>query len=393
MYKYSEYGYILKNAIMILLLINVIPKYKSISLILVLIGYLCTLLNDHLRYTYFYKNDKKYIISLIISFLTGTWLIIFIKGGTELYFFMILYEIIISLDGLLQKILLISHALLYFFATNINKAKVSSILTKTFWKNNGFDFLFIITTYAMSVILFLYLKLQITERKKVQDLNKELNLAYKKLKQYSANVEELAIAKERNRIAADIHDFLGHSLVALIMHLDFLENVLNQEYKDKENIMEIVRKTQNIARESMQKLRTTVYMLKEEKSDLEQSLKELINTLNINEKIKIILNTSKDIENIAPEIKNIIYRTVQEGLTNSIKHGKATKIIINIYTNKNKIELVIKDNGIGCKNVIKGNGLTNIEKRISNYNGEILYSSNNEGFTLHMFIPIEEGKV
>lgn len=391
MYKYSKYIYILKNIIMGLFLINILSKYESISLFFVLTCYLSILLNDYLRNIYFYKNNKKYITSLIISLLAGAWLMIFIKGGTEFYFFTILYEIVIFLDGISQKVLLASHILLYFYAIIIDEAEIISILTKAFWKNNSLDFLFRITTYGMFAVIFLYLKLQITERKNVQDLNKELKLAYEKLKQYSAKVEELAIAKERNRIAADIHDFLGHSLAALIMHLDFLENVLDKEDKDK--IMEIVKKTQNIARESMQKLRATVYALKEEKSSLKQSLKELIDNLTINEKIEIILNTNEDIENITPEIKNIIYRTVQEGLTNSVKHGKATEIIINVYRKKDGIELIIKDNGIGCKNIIKGNGLNNIEKRISSYDGEISYSSNDGGFILHIFIPIKEGKV
>ena len=63
-------------------------------------------------------------------------------------------------------------------------------------------------------------------KNKIEDLNKELKNANITLKQYSAKIEELTIAKERTTIAQELHDSIGHSLIALKMNLEYAENVV-----------------------------------------------------------------------------------------------------------------------------------------------------------------------
>jgi signal transduction histidine kinase len=72
-----------------------------------------------------------------------------------------------------------------------------------------------------------------------------------------------------------------------------------------------------------------------------------------------------------------------------LKHGNATKINIEIIKNINNVKVIITDNGIGCDNILKSNGLNGIENRINSLGGEISYFSyNNLGFGIKLFIPI-----
>lgn len=389
MYKFSRYAFYIKNTITFIILINMLIGIENVSInVVIMIGTLLfILINDYLRYRIFYKEYRKYNISLILSFIGSVWILF---TYTEFCFYVILFETIIYLEGKIFRTMLISHIVIYMGSYIHSRVKTLGFFSIDYIKENGLDFLVGTLFYIMIVFIFLYLRVEFNERIKAQNLNDELNEAYEKLREYSSKIEELTIAEERGRVASEIHDFLGHSLTALIMHLDFLENIIN---RDTEESKAVVLKCQDLARNSMKGLRKAVYTLKEKRKSigLKASIDELMENLSINDDINIELNMEESIEIISPEIKNIIYRTVQEGLTNSIKHVKASEILIDIYNIHRGIELKIRDNGHGCKAITKGNGLSNIESRIFAVGGKVDFKSNiNEGFLIDAFIPLRE---
>ena len=83
-----------------------------------------------------------------------------------------------------------------------------------------------------------------------------------------------------------------------------------------------------------------------------------------------------------------IYRTIQEGINNSLKYANAEIITVNIKKNKEKIRILISDNGQGfdLETIEKGNGLKNMQKRILDINGEFNISSNNQGTTIEIIV-------
>lgn len=102
-------------------------------------------------------------------------------------------------------------------------------------------------------------------------------------------------------------------------------------------------------------------------------------------KVKVILNINDKSESLSPEYKEILYFTIKEALTNSIKHGKADEIRIDLSLEEN-VKLIIKDNGIGCKNLVKGNGILGLESRIKDYNGKMSFITN-DGFMIELSLP------
>ena len=87
--------------------------------------------------------------------------------------------------------------------------------------------------------------------------------------------------------------------------------------------------------------------------------------------------------------ENAIFRIIQESVTNAIRHGKATKIVIVISSQNDNLEIVVSDNGCGCKNLIDGFGITHMKERIALLHGSIGFISHN-GFTVEALLPLRE---
>jgi len=296
---------------------------------------------------------------------------------------MILYELILYTDGKISLFFVLLQVLIFLFINAYKIGISQSLVTLEFWKEYILDvamvFMFIIF-YSISLYSYKILR---KEKHKVDKLNKELELSYKKLKEQSEKIEELTIAKERNRVAREIHDNLGHSLVALNMTLDVAEKTID---RDMEKAKELILKSQKLVKESMDNLRKAVYALKEEKHErFTKSIEEMAENIESTGKVKVILNINDKSESLSPEYKEILYFTIKEALTNSIKHGKADEIRIDLSLEEN-VKLIIKDNGIGCKNLVKGNGILGLESRIKDYNGKMSFITN-DGFMIELSLP------
>lgn len=385
MNKYNTYCYYIRNLSLFLIFINIVVRYKKAPIVMFICigGLLCLLINDFLRYYGVYKSYVQNRISLTLSLVASALLMFFIGGYTDFYFFSLLYEIIVFYIGNGLKFLLSLHVFFYLMGWFI-KYDFSIIIRKF-----SMNFLLSTALYCTFVFLFFSIKAQIREKLEIKKLNKKLQEKNSALKDYSVKIEELAKSKERNRVAQEIHDSLGHSITALIMHLDFLEKVIN---KDNEKVKKIVVKAQSLARESMNNLRKAVYTLKEDctSKGLISSINDIIKNISCNNEIDIEFRFSDSIEDITPELKNIIFRIIQEGLTNSIKHGNAKKIRISILKSSDNIKVVIDDNGRGCNNIVKGNGLMGIDEKIRNLKGEVSYVSKDKGFKIEILIPLSE---
>jgi signal transduction histidine kinase len=87
--------------------------------------------------------------------------------------------------------------------------------------------------------------------------------------------------------------------------------------------------------------------------------------------------------------KNTIYRICQEALTNSLRHGKATNVSIILRLSDDMISLYIIDDGVGCKNIKKSIGLSNMENRVMELGGKISFGSDGEkGFNINVDFPL-----
>lgn len=223
----------------------------------------------------------------------------------------------------------------------------------------------------------------------LSNVNEELTSANKQLELYASTVEELAIARERNRFAKDIHDTLGHTLSLLITILEGAHSA----YETNDNSLgEKLSQAIKVSREGLKEVRRSLEGLSPKKLEaysVINALKMLIEDFKCSG-----ININFTVEGIdsyrSIEYSDAIYRTCQEALTNSLRHGKAKNVSIFLKFNGGWVKLYIVDDGKGCKKIKRGFGLTGMDQRIKNLNGNITFCSDGEtGFNIYVEIPLE----
>jgi PAS domain S-box-containing protein len=220
-------------------------------------------------------------------------------------------------------------------------------------------------------------------------MNEELVLKNEQLKEYSAEVAELTIKKERNRFARDTHDTIGHTMTILIARLESLKITCKNNPPMVEQLTAII----NTARTGLNEARRSIYGLAPgglAADNLSQSLKELISGF-LPVDVNIDLTVEGSTENCDSVRAEAIYRICQESITNALRHGKATNIHVIVNIETDLVRLFIFDDGLGCKTIHKGLGLTGMETRVRALHGAIKYGTSGEnGFVVNVTIPLEK---
>lgn len=193
-------------------------------------------------------------------------------------------------------------------------------------------------------------------------------------------IEELSKANERLRIGREIHDSLGHTLTGLIMQLEMAYHFFDT-HRDKSYTL--LRDSIDSSRKALQQARQAVEKLRNDKYDIIEMIKQFQEQTSVD----IAFNDHADTSLFKDQYKSLIFRIIQEALTNSIKHGKAENISININREKKYIKVLVEDNGIGVEKVIEGYGLKGMRERLDELNGHFDYGSKNKGFFIKALIP------
>lgn len=380
MKRLSKYNYILYISLRLLILLDIVFRFqKDVSKFLIFsVAFILIMMNDYFRLNKFNKNINIYYISMLISIVGGMTLIASVVGYSFIYSFIILYELILINKTFISLIGLELFLMLVFMLTGFNSKNFSTLFTLSYWQNNILDILMYIIFISFYIIMLFVIKALVIEKKKVEKLNEEL-------KQINIEIENLTKTKERNRIAGEIHDNLGHNLMALNMQLDVAYKLTGSS---NAQIRDIITKAQALTKTSIDDLRKAVYALKESSSDsLSKAIRNIVDNIN---NIEIELSIDKKIDYLLANYKNDICLIVKEAITNSIKHGNADKIFIAIKVDNFECIINIHDNGKGCSKLIKGNGLLGIEEKVNFYNGHIIYLETEKAFSIMIKFPLSE---
>lgn len=248
---------------------------------------------------------------------------------------------------------------------------------------------------------FLYLLLQnkINENTAISSLNtklretaSELKIANIQLEDFARTMEENAKMKERNRLAREIHDILGHSLTSITTGLEACVSIIGFEPEVAKvqlgKILDLSRKGLNEVRRSVRELKVDIIS----KSELIPAITVMVNDINECTPVKIDMVISGTILKLNEDEEQTVYRIIQESITNAIRHGKASHIDLHIEFHLHAMKVMVADNGNGCAKIEEGFGLTHIRERIMMLNGTMKYETNpKEGFTIIVGIPVRWG--
>lgn len=237
-------------------------------------------------------------------------------------------------------------------------------------------------------------KLPITSYDEIGDLIISFNQILDLDKEYISTVEELAIAKERNRFSRDVHDTLGQTITNLVGCLDLIRLYLYSSPQKAENYLDKATRTAKEGLTEVKKALSGFSGLTTDNTGLNFLIKQiesLIASYQSN-KLKVEFNVFGPDSSIHLKISEAIYRVCQEALTNSVIHGKAHYIKIDLDISSDNIALSIINDGRGCQEIKKGRGLSGMEARVRELAGKINFSSDKTGFKISVNIPINESK-
>ncbi|MEG0613040.1 MAG: histidine kinase [Clostridium sp.] len=181
----------------------------------------------------------------------------------------------------------------------------------------------------------------------------------------------LATLNERNRIAREIHDNVGHLLTSSILQIGATIALTKEE-----STKSLLGNIKNTLNEGMNSIRSSVHNLHEDSIDLHMQLLNLTKDFTFCE---VNLNYEFS-SNLDVKVKYSIIAIVKEALSNVIKHSNATKLSINLYEHPKLYQVIIMDNGTKkSKSIDNGMGLENIRKRVDGLKG-IVNIDNKNGF-------------
>lgn len=204
------------------------------------------------------------------------------------------------------------------------------------------------------------------------------------LKNAIAKIEtQNKLQEQRLSISRDLHDNIGAQLTFIISSV---ENLKFGFPNIDEKISNHLTKISSFTKDTIVELRDTIWAMNSNDIDLIDLRSRLLNFIekaqtSSNVNFKFNIDESLNQKKISSLQGINIYRVIQEAVNNAVKHAKATKIDIETFAKENELTFEIKDNGIGfnSEEVVHGNGLYNMKKRIEEIGGNFNLSSNENG--------------
>jgi signal transduction histidine kinase len=195
-------------------------------------------------------------------------------------------------------------------------------------------------------LVFLFLQLlvdAVLAERKGQERLADANI---RLRQYALQIEELATVQERNRIARDIHDSLGHSLTVFNIHIGAALRLLHTDPPEAEALLLELRQ---LGGQALQEVRQSVSILRADPlqdRSLQESIASLVAEFARNTGITPTFTYQVD-RSCSAELNFTLYRLIQESLTNIYKHAAATQVSISIEQTATELQAIVRDNGRG----------------------------------------------
>lgn len=350
--------------------------------------------------TNFSVMEKVVVILMMVLFFSIS--VFFEDRKGELVVDIIVGALCVALNTGLPLLLI----LIYDVATDLFKKKkktlfvlLGTVLVCGLFSFIGRDYYFIATfgenwwivgLFATGLVLSIYfaystvhINMLYKEKIRLRDDNEEivrLERARRALIVRNQDAEiQMATLKERNRIAREIHDNVGHLLSRCILQLGAVRMVHKEE-----TVAEELASVLDGLNESMTSIRKSVHDLHNEAVDLKQSIEKLIESNS-----EFTTDFEYDAENDFPmKIKYCIISVITEGFQNAVKHSNGDSISILVREHPGMYQVVFQDNGTGAVIKEDGIGLHNIENRVRELGGMVSFSVE-KGFRIFISIPKE----
>lgn len=343
-----------------------------------------------------YPNKTELLGLLILA--AGSFAIYFIipllKSPTWAYFLLIM---MLSLSGFIVSkstflyILFISAFYLLDSGMAI-KMKPFRYLVASFivlslmlfiYNENKYDVIPFTTALILFSITVLYMNTYYFYLKEQRELYDELLSFYRKTKRQAIENEKSMLMEERTRIAREMHDSVGHKLTALTFQMEMLSMQLDND---------TVQKMKELVNDALNETRKAVRALKVEEVEGISSILFLIRKLEAESHMQIHFTTKQGVLglSLADDVSIVLYRTLQEALTNAMKYAHTREVFVTLGISANgELMFVIKNKVHQPKPFYEGFGLQNMKERISGLGGTVYMDQTADEFVIHGTLPSE----
>lgn len=228
--------------------------------------------------------------------------------------------------------------------------------------------IFLYTGLFINTVLFIfscYARLDAIHRRKTQQSDK--------------TIEQLAAIAERERIARDLHDVIGHSLSSIALKSELADKYIHKKLYDKAQVE--ISGVAHLSRDILSEVRHTVSGLK--KLDLSSAVNKLTNELE-NHNFSVVV--SNPLSQLNAVVESTIVFILTEAITNILRHSQGDRVLLQMAQENDVIHIKINDNG-NVKDVKQGNGLLGISERCKALKGSLVIDCTS-GFTLSIALPV-----
>ncbi|MEL6333472.1 MAG: sensor histidine kinase [Cyanobacteria bacterium J06636_28] len=219
-------------------------------------------------------------------------------------------------------------------------------------------------------------------------------LAERKSRQQAAalskEVETLAADLERNRIARDIHDSLGHTLTTLDVQLEVAQTLHSQ---DPDHAFQALSRAKTLSSQSLQEVRRAVSTMRHDTFNLSTALASLVEEIQQTHSCNgstLTVETQINLPSLPLQVSQQLFLIIKEGLTNVQKHSQASMVKLWAQKTREGIMVALSDNGIGFsqQEPSKGFGLRGMQERTQLLEGRMkVHSTVGKGTFIQVTIP------
>ncbi|MCR6786861.1 MULTISPECIES: helix-turn-helix transcriptional regulator [Bacillus cereus group] len=238
-----------------------------------------------------------------------------------------------------------------------------------------------VTYYGLAYVMGFAFHLLIVNHKQNEAIRKQNAV----LEQYMSQIERITLAEERNRLSNELHDTVGHAYTSIIMGMETLRTELATEMgiQRLDSLLEMGRKSIEDVRGYLHQMDSPC-----QSPSLIQSLQNLGAEFQEHAQVNVSFRTFGEEYQLSRQAKITFIRCLQESLTNAVRHGQGTEIIVSLQFEQQYTRLEVQDNGKGNVEWQEGFGMNAMKERAMNLQGHLsVYTKPEEGMLVTCTIP------
>jgi signal transduction histidine kinase len=218
--------------------------------------------------------------------------------------------------------------------------------------------------------------------------------------EHRERLTQAAVTAERNRIAREMHDIVAHNLSVMIALTDGAALTLE---RDPARAGDAIRQAAATGRTALTEMRNTFALLRSGPEETDPALHPEPNLADLealletarSTGLQVTYHTSGSAEGLSTGLQLAVFRLVQEGITNTVKHApRATRLQVSIRRGQEDLRVVVDDNGgTGLPAAAFGHGLIGMRERVALHNGRLFAGPTSSGWRISAWLPVREDAV